>query len=482
MNKKMDLKQWMFGIFGICLVAGFPGIFLYSRNASEANFSEVLPVLLLLCGCGAVVFLCSVVVVRSVGKGFICAALITAVITNFALLEKALKLFFPNLKYWHTAPILMMLALHLAWLLCKLVKEDTATMIVQVVTLTFGVLVVINLATSIPSIIARVQANRELEAIQQVKREEYEGKNEAENPNIYLLIFDEYANFPQMERFYNYDNAPLRDYLKKNNFNISYTSRNEATATEIVLTNLMNIDYVVGKDTPSPEKEVLRKNGKLYSIMREHGYSVQTFDIENFMSDDTVNVSEGRKKSTTVNGETLSDLIIMQSIVYPFFSKDPGDAIAKILEMADYLSSEFDAPQSNTFTTIYFDLPHQPFLVDENGQPVSALQSSNWEDLRYYLGQYKFTTKLMIRILTHIIEEDPKAIVILQSDHGARASTCPEMYEKFTYEVMVNPLETVYCQGEKLEIEGLSSVNVMRTVLNHVLDMNLEILNVPVIK
>lgn len=62
---------------------------------------------------------------------------------------------------------------------------------------------------------------------------------------------------------------------KRINFNVSETSINESIATTAILTNLANVDYLVDNKTPSGEKEVLRKNGKLFSTLRECGYEVQ---------------------------------------------------------------------------------------------------------------------------------------------------------------------------------------------------------------
>ena len=79
----------------------------------------------------------------------------------------------------------------------------------------------------------------------------------------------------------------------------------------------------------------------------------------------------------------------------------------------------------------------------------------------------------MIRIIENIIENDPEAVVLLMSDHGARSRS------EFTIEMKTNPLNAVYFRGEKLDIEGLSSVNTLRTILNRLLQLDLPMVNVP---
>ena len=85
-----------------------------------------------------------------------------------------------------------------------------------------------------------------------------------------------------------------------------------------------------------------------------------------------------------------------------------------------------------------------------------------------------------------IIENDPEAVIILQSDHGARYPFHCEMIreEKRNIEekYMENILNCVYwgAEVEAQDIEGLSGVNTLRLVLNIEFGSDFEMISVPV--
>ena len=482
MEKKKEYGKFLIAALQVCLVAAFPAIFLYCRNADQADFYEIVPALLLFCGMGLFLLLCSLIVTRSSEKAVISATILTLVMTNFSFLESLLKLPFPYIKYWHAMPIILVIALHIVWLIFKFLDKDLLAEIAKVVGLVFGVLVMLNIVMSVPKIITRIEAKQELNAIDQAQQNVNVVEGENKKPNIYLLLFDEYANFPQMEEYYGYDNAPLREFLDQYNFNVSYPSQNESVNTVTIITNLVNLDYIVEDETTTDaEKEVLRKNGALYSLLKEYGYDIQTIETGDFLSDNSIGASSQKNQAGTVNGETLAYLAINKSVFYPFYTLSVADTVKDVVNLANYIASdEFVISDGNTFTMIYFLFPPQPFVVDEDGNPISVSHSVDWEDNQYYLGQYKYATKLMLPMVENIIEKDPNAVILLQSDHGARAAGADSKPSgKFTFEAMKNPLNAVYFAGEELNIEGLSSVNTLRTILNKTLGTDLAMLSVP---
>jgi len=422
---------------------------------------------------------------HSAGKAAIIAALFMLILTNFSFLEKAIKHVLPGLKYWHTAPIVLVAGLHIAYLLWRFLKDEMAADIMKITGLVFGGLILFNVAISTPQIINHVQAQRQLRQAQ-AERQEQQSGTATDMPNIYLIIFDEYANFPQMEEYYQYDNAPLRGFLEEHNFSISYTSHNDSIISSTILTNLVNCNYIVDNYTSESDRKVLRKNGALFDILRNHGYRVQIFETGDCFGGslpDHLEKAAFKSGATTIGGDNLQDILLQRTIIYPIqrvLANDNSLLDNRVMIMADYLSLPEALPKGGVFTLAYFSFPHQPFLVNENGESNDPGQWENWKDPQYYLGQYQYATKQMLRILENIVNNDPNSIIILQSDHGARASTDEKFMTKFPLEVMNNPLNTVYYQGNNsLDISGLSSVNTLRIILNELFDLNYEIVPVP---
>lgn len=456
----------------VFFVSSFPAIFLYCQNADEAGFSEIVPVILLFSGIDAALFLIFSISTKSIEKSSIITSFFMLIITNFSFVENIIRNMFPKLKYWHIIPIVIILGLNTACFFSKYLTKNIANDFSKVICLVFGSLILFNFMFNIPKIISYVQAQQLLKKTEVIQNQDQINQG-SDLPNIYLLIFDEYANFSQIEKYYFYKNNDLEDFLIQNNFLISYNSHNESILTQTVVTNLLNIDYLVDDYTFSSEAEVLRKKGNIFKLMKEHGYKVNVLEMEDFLGGHLPSFEKKRKMASTINNESLMDLCIKRSVFYPFMKSSSSKRLDKLFFMEKYLSDYKNIPLDSTFTLAYFAFPHQPFLVDENGNRISKSQSANWENNQVYLGQYKYATKIMISILDNIIENDSNCIIFLQSDHGARKA-------QFPIEVKSNPLNAVYYYGEKnLDIEGYSTLNTIRLVLSYLWEEDYPILPVP---
>lgn len=460
----------------ICAISTFPVIFMYCQNADEAGFGEIVPVLLGYLTVGILLFTVFVVFLRTVAKATLISIVFIIILLNFALLENLLKIVFPSLRYWHSVPILLVIGMHFAYFISRLIKEDIAEVGVKILGLVFVCLIAINVIFAIPQIIGYMKAQSELAEIRKQKEQTVEGV--LDEPNVYLLIFDEYANFPQMEEYYSYDNAPLKDFLIKNNFNIDYSGHNESIQSFTVQANMVQLDYVTNDSASAGEKKVLRHNGKLFEVMKNHGYYVQILENGDFYGGSMPDGNESKGiRATTANGESMQLLLCQRTVLYPLFKQNNTQIIKDYTMIADYLSKQA-GEVNGTFTLAYFDFPHPPFIVDEKGRDIGIDGYSGpdvWANKDYYLGQYKYTTsKLILPILKSIVTEDPDAIIMLMSDHGARGTIGA------TWEMKTNSLNAVYYQGKEIDNEGLSNVNTIRLVLNKLFDLNYEMVDVPI--
>ena len=138
--------------------------------------------------------------------------------------------------------------------------------------------------------------------------------------------------------------------------------------------------------------------------------------------------------------------------------------------------------KSNIFTLGYYDFPHLPYIVDENGNKTNASDRSNLRDPVPYCKQFMYANKKILEMVTGIIENDPDSILILQSDHGFRLPSHLRYWygiEEYDLEVEApferNILNAVYYQGKDIDIENLSGLNTLKVVLNKLLETDLEI-------
>lgn len=462
------LKKWGIPILGIGALSAFPVVFMYFNNASEADFSDAVQPLAVFCAIGAAVFLAAYLLTRSPGKSSLIAGTFMLAFCNFSLLEAGLKALFPNLFYWHTLPIVLVIWLEVSILIWAFLSDEAGDLVALVMCLVFCGLILVNAAAGMPKLLEKLQTNRQLAE----RNEEPVVQTEANGdmPNVYLLIFDEYANFPQMEEYYHYDNAVLKDFLTENHFTISYDSHNESIYTTTVLTNLVNLDYVVSDDDSPGKKELVRKGGALFTQMQEHGYAVRMVDTYRAFGGDSLVEAEKSASAATAAGEDLAYLIYSKTAAYPLCTVDTSSIYSTIVETEAFLSSEELIPASPAFTLAYLNFPHAPFVMDEDGEPIPSNCYYNWA---YYLGQHKYATKIMIETIENILENDGDSIIVIQSDHGARSIPT-------SLELKSNPLNAVYYRSIPIdEIKGLSSVNTLRVILSQLWGEELALLDVP---
>ena len=474
-----QFKKWGIPLLSVIFIAVFPAIFLYGNNSNEADIQDVLKPMLLFVSIAVVLFFVCFGIIRNTQKSAIITALFMLVFENFATLEEMLLKINSNLRYWHTTAIFLFILFHVAYFIYRFLPKDLGTTITSVLCLVFGALILVNIATAIPGEINKINA-RKLETEKLQEEEVASGSADTEKlPNIYLLLFDEYAGFHQMEKYYHYDNAVLKDFLEENFFTISYDSHNESIMTSTVTTNLVNIDYIVDNTDSESEKEVLRHNGQLFSLMQDYGYDVRKLTDKNYYGDDYV--SDGNQNNSfaaTAGGETLIDLIYKKTVFYPFLNHE----VKLNLKEINFLIDPNNSPNRPTFTIMHVVMPHTPFYFDEFGNKNAISDWVNWDDDEIYLGQYKYATSLMINVLDVLRQNDPESLIIVMSDHGARASTDLDLFmEKFELNDMNNIMNAFYYCGEDLsEYTGKSAVNTLRMLLNHVLHTDYSELEVPI--
>ena len=474
--KQIDAKNIVICLFSSFAVSMFPVTFLYFTNIDEVAIKDTVSGFFLSL---VVMFFCvsvMMLLLKDLYKASLLADLFFVLIMNYALIENFVVYRFHNIKYWHIAPVSIVVMLHIAYIIHKKLPDDFFCIGVKILGLVFSFLILLNVFVSIPTILTLLQGQPD-----RVNAEEENADDTLSDkgvyPNIYYLLFDEYSNFPVLEKYYQYDNLPLRSFLEKNTFTISLDSHNETYATVVVTTNNLNIDYVA---TSTLDYSEFRTDPQLFKILDSYGYSVQ------YLSDGVPvrwkGNDFGKGEATTVDGLGFWDIFVQKTIFYPFLISDKGNEYQEAFyEQFNFLNRCIKATDHNSFVYVHFMAPHMPFVFNENGGYVGMANRNNTEDNQYYLGQLKYTTVCMLDSIEMILEKDPDSIIILQSDHSNRYIGKPLGQGSLsTEDEMKNILNAVYYQGNEIpEICGLSSVNTLRIVLNKVLGESFEILEVP---
>lgn len=464
---KPSVKEMVLSVASVILTAVFLPLFMYCANSAEADLVELtLPLVLFSLMAVAMLFV-FFLFTKSLQKAALVSIIMMLVLENYSFIEKCIRIILPNLKYWHILPICIVLVLHLGYLLCKVLKDDIAKHIPFIATMVFGGLIAVNLVTAIPSIINKVSVENSVISEEQAE----DNVVAAVDTNIYYFVLDEAASFKTLETYYDYEATEFRSFLEENNFNISENSYNESTDTHVVLTNHLNLNYVVNYSMNQKEIDTYKENPTLKQILKQQGYSYCGVGDTEWLKIPSYTTSSDTS-SKTVSGESILQLTMKNTFLYPFFTLNLNEPQKVILDTFDYYKNEDAFVKNSQFLMTYLCAPHQPFIFDENGNTAPESHSMDWSDEKYYLDQYKFIMKKTMESVKIILDNDPNSIIFIISDHGPRWNSEIPPQERMSV------LNCVYYKGEVLDVEGLSGVETLRNIIEKLFVIELPALEV----
>ncbi len=474
MRKKVTAKDILIAILAVSLAAAYPWVFLYSTNINEVALSDIALPYLLFAACGLALAAIMCLLRVPISKAGCLSAIFLFLFYIYRAFENIIVALLPYARYWHVLPVVLILYGIFAWWFARKASGAVTDIAKVIVPLLFGVLVAMNLVTAIPAGIQKINAGKDVQ--QQTSTVTVSQTDSAKNdqPNIYLMVFDEYASFHQLEEYYNFDNAEFKVFLEDNGFMVSMNSRNEYPATNVVLTNMVNLEYIVNSRTSTIELESLHESPALYTFMEQCGYTINGAGDTTWLGIEKMN-SE-KKGATSVEGYSLNTLFLQSTMIYPV-TMSTGSAAKKEMDLYfSELANIAQIPNSSQFTLFYITCPHQPFLYNANGGAVSANDIHNWSDQSVYLGQLKYTNRQIENAVKQILREDSDSVIIICSDHGARGNREVE----FPMEEKARILMACYYRGEYHDqLLDLSGVNTLRSVLDMLGLGELNMLEVP---
>ena len=471
-------------------VCVFPCVFMFALNASEVPASAMIPFLVVFSVNALVFFLLTLPVFRNVSRAAFWTDLAMLVVINFCLLANYVKKALPFLRDRYLLAILL-LALILLFLLLLKKKPDMRTGCILVL-IAFGSMTAINLVRAVPGILQSHEVRAELTAGEADPKFDLSGVEfqNPDRPNVYWFLFDEYGGYENLLHYYDYDNGPFLRELEDRGFTVACESRNtEAVATDTIVPNLLNLNYVVRVEESGHKKAVHRHNCQMFRMFAANGYQIDLINQVDYYG------TEGcRVLTSNQTRRTISEILMRNSIYYKsrwlldrleyFFVLDYGANYRASLDNALDCSltswAEAEKNDGPTLTVGYIQFPHSPTMVGPNGEELDFALGWHWTDHSLYLGQVEYCNKFIRRLVDEILTHDPDALIMLCSDHGNRyavhmvqleewASYDP--HEENTY--MQNILNCVYYKGEAFDIEGQTGINTMRRVYNQVFGTDL---------
>lgn len=476
------------------LVAIYPVIFLFANNARITPTGSLAVPLLVVVLLGLLLFGFFVIVQRTPTRAGLSAVVLLIFFhtygTVYSRLVVANKV---QIEHYTLLPLVIYVALYAAFLVGKL-NLQIARSIRDVLLLVVSALVLYNAALILPAEMEKSQAGVSARAIEPA------GSAAAKSPDIYFIIFDEYAGFEALQQYWRYDGyQDFITYLEKKGFFVAEKSHSPTTDTLHEIASRLNfVSYPNPIDMKKADYGELFgaiSDNKVMRLLKSYGYTTVVFDGPRILyrtkpqiaADYNMSYDDASSSDAGASGEDeFTSLFFGQTMVriFPnvYIPQDTEDnphrkMILYTLGKAPHLE-EIPSPK---FVYVHVMLPHMPMQFDEDGNSTSDKHRLDWT---YYLPQHKYATKraqLLVDEILQTADPDRPPVIILQSDHGARNSDddAPESVALQNYDekYKTSIMNTMMIPGydySKLP-DDLSPIEPLKIVLNHYFNAGIEI-------
>ena len=470
---KQRRKNLLPAVLAVVLTCLYPCVFLFSQNAGEANAVDMLPFFGLFLVTAAAGLLVLGLVFRNLGRAAFVTCLGMLAVINFSMVTGAIKGKLPWFQDKFFLLLVGLLMIALVVLLLKKKPDMTAGCVI--IALTFGALTVISVINAVPKLVAAAHYAEQPEDAPPA-RTPFAG----EKRNVYYLLFDEYGGDENLETYFGFDNSAFYEALEQRGFSVSHSSYNtESCWTDTLVPNLLNLDYVADDSMPEKVRRTYLEDPLLARMFTENGYRVNLINHRAFLRlqgarELTQGQTEDNISEYLFNNSIYCKLPVVKDRIKLWMFEDYRDHYQGPLENA--LAALLVCPEETegpTLTVSYIQCPHAPFIYNADGSVRNLDTAWYWKDESLYPGQLQYLNTVILEAIDHIQEQDPDAVILLLSDHGARVPL--HMVEQFggprfdaeqETPVMQSTLCCVYVPGQQVDIEGDTCINATRKVLD----------------
>ena len=303
-------------------------------------------------------------------------------------------------------------------------------------------------------------------------------------PDIYLLIFDEYAGNISLKNDFKYDNTDFLKKLESTGFHVPKISYANYPNTGLSIPSTLNMHYLdflteeLGKDSADMRlPNEFRDNSLVMKVLKLHGYKITSFYGGLGASGNTNLVSEKLCSYGTINTDLRKNLVLtylpisyFNTVLLELHQKEKLECMFSILP--EIKGSE----ETPVFVLGQFRLPHAPFIYDSEGNLIKT--EKHFTDKEAYLEQLIYSSKKILELVDKILENTTRdPVIIVMSDHGYRTEIDWENPSNEHYVAGFNNLAAYHMPNQMDNLpETISSVNIFRIIFNSYLDTDFEML------
>ncbi len=453
----------------------------------------ILKYFLLYAALGLIIFLASYPILRDRIRATIFAAAVVLLFLFWGPIHDLLRTIAGSSPGGYTFA-LPLAAVLLSLLLIMLKKKVSSPLrLYSFLVILFAVFVFIEAIKSVLFVASGTLKRNDL-AIQNPLAEPRLGANKKTDPDIFYIVFDEYAGSSALHDYFQFDNSALDSTLMANSFHVVKGSRSNYNSTPHSIAATLNLDYhhtdLEGR--PSIPVELLKGQYTVYRSRLPEWLSKNGYDVLNLGVMDL----EGAPAPGGSHFDNEKELALWRHTLYGRVKKEIWWNVHNRLEkgsttsgisksqrtlqayeknfnrLKDELETEKGTPR---FVYAHFMMPHNPFITDSQGNPRAEEMTDYTIHMDSLYRDFLSYTNKWIRELAEDTKHTGRPrVVVLQSDHGKRISNG----RPTPRDVQFLNLSAVYFSDGDYSVvpDGMTNVNTFRVVLDKYWNTDLGLL------
>jgi len=311
-------------------------------------------------------------------------------------------------------------------------------------------------------------------------------------PDIYFLLFDEYAGSSAMKELWNYNNDDLDGFLLKKGFRIQPYSRSNYNFTPFSMASTLSMDYLhtvsnpqacTVKDYTEMASEI--KNNRVCSFLESTGFTIINHSIFDLDKNPAI-VFESflPLKTRLITSQTflsrvqkdLMHLLLVGRFEIKWLSKDLIYSTyhnnEKLIRAT--LNESLRSSHKPRFIYSHIEMPHPPFYFNKKGKQddkATLIAENKSLPIKSYLEYLPYTNEVIKKIVNSILTNTKKPVVIiLMGDHGFRTKQ-PKPYH-------FRNQNAIYISSGNYKgfYDSISNVNEFRVLFNNLFHTSLPLL------
>lgn len=299
-------------------------------------------------------------------------------------------------------------------------------------------------------------------------------------PDIYLLVFDEYAGNQELKEIFNSDNTRFDSSLNQRGFHTVKNSSSNYNSTVYSMGSFFSMRYLTGLN------EKLRENYKDILFCREliknnvftnYLQSTMGYEIYNFSFFDVGNQRRVVQNILTTNTNILAGNTLFHKLKYTFGARLASVKKIENIKLTEYVDNQkIEALLKESlevhnrkpkFVYAHFNMPHWPYFFDSAGiqTPVDSLTEAYKTNKKAYIQYLTYTNNKILNLIDEIKQKSKRqSVIMLISDHGFRQLP-PDTEKKYYF---MN-LSSIFLPTGKYGTlyDEMSNVNLLRAFLKH---------------